>query len=205
MDRILQVAPQTAIRRYSNVTVAFHWTTVILVLTQAYLGFAFHSMERGPVRTELFLWHQTIGALILIITLARLGYRLANPPPHYPSDLARWEQIASTWNQRIFYFLLIALPLTGLTAVSAHVKGATTALAGGIPLPVIPGVSEAVGEIAGGVHIILVLLLILAILIHVSAALKHQFFDHAPAAGRMPPFRAPAGTQIVIGQGKRAQ
>jgi len=29
------------VRRYSNRAVTFHWLTVVLVLTQAYLGFSF--------------------------------------------------------------------------------------------------------------------------------------------------------------------
>jgi cytochrome b561 len=192
------------VERYSNVAVAFHWTTVVLVVAQAYLGFAFHAEDPGPVRTELFTWHKTVGALILLTTLARLIYRQANPPPPFSADLPRWERTAAIWNHRLFYALLIALPLSGLTAVSAHADGPTTPLVGGIPLPVIPGISEATGEIAGGVHVGLVFLLIALILIHASAALKHQFIDRWPVAGRMPPFQAPSDTPTVIGQGSRA-
>lgn len=201
MASIHEAAP---VARYSNIAVAFHWTTVVLVLVQLWLGFAFHAADPGPERTELFTWHKTAGALILLITLARLGYRLVNPPPPFSSDLPGWEQRAATWNHRLFYALLIALPLTGLVAVSAHEKGATTELAGGIPLPVIPGVSEAAGDVAGGVHIGLVFLLLAAILIHAGAALKNQFVARLPVAGRMPPFQAPGRRPTVIGQGSRA-
>ena len=187
--------------RYNNGAIALHWITVALVLTQLYLGFTFADMERGPARSELFTWHKTVGALILIITLTRLAYRLKNPPPPYGPDMPRWEQIAGSWNHRIFYFLLIAMPLTGLTAVSAHAKGATTPLVGGIPLPVIPGVSEAVGDVAGGLHVLMVWILILLILLHAAAGLKHRFVDRMASAGRMPPFRPADGRPVVIGQG----
>jgi cytochrome b561 len=196
--------PQQPVRRYSNFAVFFHWTTVILVLTQAYLGFTFANMERGPARLEIFTWHKTVGALILLLTLVRLAYRLVNPPPPYPTELPRWERVAGTWNHRIFYALLILMPLSGLTAVSAHTTGAFTRLASGIPLPVIPGVSKHVGGIAGDLHGICVVLLLLAIAIHVAAALKHQFVDHSPAADRMPPFKIPGDRAPVIGQGHRA-
>jgi cytochrome b561 len=192
------------IRRYSNWAVAFHWTTVVLVLAQAYLGFAFGMAEKGPGRAELFTWHKTVGALILVTTLARLAYRLVNPPPPYPDDLPRWEQVTGTWTHRLFYVLLIAMPLSGLTAVSAHTQGATTPLVGGIPLPVIPGVSAAVGDYAAGIHVGLVFILLLAIVIHAAAALKHQFIDRLPAAARMPPFETPGHKPTVIGQGHRA-
>lgn len=203
MDRLSRAEPQSPVRRYSNVAVTFHWATVVLVLAQAYFGFAFENAEPGPERMGLFTWHKTIGALILLTTLARLAYRLTNPPPPYPTDLPRWERTAATWTHRLFYFLLIVMPLSGLAAVSAHTEGATTPLVGGIPLPVIPGVSERAGEIAGGVHVLLVFVLLLAIVIHASAALKHQFFDHNRSAGRMPPFQPAGGEHPVIGQGRR--
>ena len=196
---------QEPVRRYSNWAVTFHWFTVVLVLTQAYLGFSFAWADEGPGRTELFTWHKTIGALILLTTIARLSYRLVNPPPAFPPDLPQWEHVPALWSHRLFYFLLIAMPLSGLIAVSGHAKGATTPLAGGIPLPVVPGVNEHVGDVFGNLHIVLVAVLLLTIVIHVAAALKHQFFDHIPAAGRMPPFQPGKGKPAVIGQGRRSQ
>jgi cytochrome b561 len=202
MASLSRAVPQQPIRRYSNVAVSFHWITVVLVLAQACLGFAFVGADPGPGRAEIFTWHKTVGATILLLTLARLTYRLVNPPPPFPPELPRWERVAATWNHRAFYALLIAMPLSGLVAVSAHEKGATTALIGGIPLPVVPGVSERAGEIAGNLHVVFVFLLLLGIGIHVAAALKHQFLERSPASGRMPPFRI-AEEPTVIGQGSR--
>jgi cytochrome b561 len=189
------------VARYSNTAVTFHWFTVLLVVAQACLGFGFELAGRTPLGGELFTWHKTVGALILLTTLARLAYRLKNPPPPYGPDMPRWEQVAGTWNHRIFYVLLILMPLSGLTAVSAHTKDWFTPLVGGIPLPVIPGVSESVGDIAGDLHVLLVWILILLIVLHAAAALKHQFIDRMPSAARMPPFQPPDDRPVVVGQG----
>jgi cytochrome b561 len=185
--------PQT-ILRYDNVAVAIHWLTVVLLLTQVYVGFTFHGMERGPERGEWFTWHKTIGALILLLSLARLAWRLGHKPPPFPPELPRWERVAAVWNHRAFYFLLIVLPLTGLLAVSGGADEATTRLAGGIPLPLIPGISDALGDTFGSMHEALVRVTIALIILHVAAALKHQFLDHSRAEGRMPPFRERDGT-----------
>ncbi len=48
MTSVPETAPQDAVLRYSNATVAFHWITVALVLFQAYLGFRFGWSEPGP-------------------------------------------------------------------------------------------------------------------------------------------------------------
>ena len=180
------------ILRYNNVAAAIHWITVALVLAQIYVGFTFHGMERGPARGEWFTWHKTLGATILVLTLIRLAWRLAHKPPPFPPELPRWERHAAVWNHRAFYFLLIALPLTGLMAVSGGADESFTRLVGGIPLPLIPGISEDAGEGAGGIHELLVTITIALVLIHVAAALKHQFVDSrriGRSAGRMPPFR----------------
>lgn len=183
--------------RYNNVAVAIHWITAALLVTQVYVGFAFADMARGPARGEWFTWHKTLGATILLLSLVRLGWRIANPPPPYPVELPRWERLAGVWNHRIFYFLLVALPVTGLATISAGKPFGTTALIGGIPLPLIPGIPEGAGEDLGGVHEALVFITLALIVLHIGAALKHQFVDRARYAGRMPPFRAPSGEVAV--------
>jgi cytochrome b561 len=197
MATVPEATPQTdALLRYTNGAIALHWIMAALVLTQVYVGFTFHGMERGPDRSEWFTWHKTIGATILVLALIRLAWRLTHKPPPYPVEMANWERVLGTWNHRIFYVLLIALPLTGLAAVSGGAENATTALVGGIPLPLIPGLSDDVGDGAGDLHGLLVTLTIALLILHVAAALKHQFIDRSRIAGRMPPFRPPAGTEV---------
>ena len=202
MASVSDAVPQDPIRRYSNAAVAFHWITAALVLTQVVIGFTFAEfMGKGPARAEVFAWHKTLGALILVLALARLAYRLKNPPPPFPPELARWRRIAAVWSHRAFYFLLIVLPLTGLIAVSGMSPAGTTKLAGGITIPIIPGISKATGETSGDLHVVLVYTTIALLILHVGAAIQQQFFEHDRTAARMPPFQAPGGEQAVIGQG----
>ncbi len=205
MASVPEAVPQDPIRRYSNVAVTIHWLTVALVLTQVTIGFTFAEfMELGPARDQLFIWHKTIGATILVLALIRLAYRLMNPPPPFPPELPHWRRIVAVWNHRLFYLLLILLPLTGLLTVSGMTKGPTTPLIGGIPLPVVPGVTEAMHDLFGDVHVALVVTTITLLLLHVGAALYQQFVEHDRTAGRMPPFHAPHGEHAVIGQGSAA-
>ena len=203
MTSVPETEPQDVVQRYSNVTVAFHWITVALVLFQAYLGFRFGLSEPGPARDDVFIWHKTMGVIILLLTLARLFYRWRNPPPPFPPELPTWERIAAVWNHRLFYILLIAMPIVGLVAVSGYANGPTTPLLGGIEIPVIPGVSRDTGEVAGEMHEIAAFLLVALILMHAGAALKHQLVDRWRGSARMPPFTA-HGEPVVIGQGRDA-
>ena len=200
MASVPETRPQSAVLRYSNTTVAFHWITVLLVLFQAYLGFRFGMSEPGPGRDAVFVWHKTTGVVILLLTLARLFYRLKNPPPPYPPELPAWERHAAVWNHRLFYLLLIAMPIVGFIAVSGFAQGKPTELLGGIMIPTIPGISKATGEAAGEVHELSAFLLIALILLHVAAALKHQFVDKWRGSARMPPFNS-FGEPVATGQG----
>jgi cytochrome b561 len=200
MASVPETAPQDAVLRYSNTAVALHWITVVLVLLQAYLGFTFALSGPGPARDGIFIWHKTIGIVILLVALARLAYRLKNPPPPFPPELSAWERVAAVWNHRMFYALLIAMPIVGFVAVSGYASGPTTPLLGGIEVPVIPGISKDIGDVAGEVHELAAYLLVALIVLHVAAALKHQFVDKWRGSARMPPFTS-HGEPVVIGQG----
>jgi len=199
MVSVPEATPQLQLLRYNNGAVLLHWLMALIVVAQVVVGFTFANMSRGPVRGELFTLHKTLGATILVLALIRLGWRLMHPPPPFPTELARWERLASVWTHRAFYLLLIILPLTGLAAVSggAAAEGKTsTLLLGGIPLPLIPGISKDAGGQFGDVHVLLVLVTLALLLLHVAAALWHQL-QRNRAAGRMPPFTAPDETPIA--------
>lgn len=190
MDYMVEESSGLRAVRYRAIVVWIHWITAAVVVTQVVVGFTFHRvLERGtPERMELFAWHKTLGALILILTLIRLAVRLMNKPPPYPSDFPKWERFLAVWNHRLFYILLVALPLTGLAAVSGRAEDGTVPLLFGLALPAIPGIPEE--NAFGDVHVVLVFTTLALVVLHVSAALYNQFGSATSVADRMPPFRA---------------
>ncbi|MDQ3075233.1 MAG: cytochrome b [Pseudomonadota bacterium] len=182
-DYMVERTSGEATVRYSHGAAAFHWLTVVLVLAQLYVGFTFHEMAKGtPERSEMFTIHKTLGATILIVTLLRLAYRLLNPPPPYPADMPKWDRFLAVWSARIVYIALVALPLTGLIAVSG--RGGMVDLLWGLQIPALP---LGDGELFGEVHEILVWSTIALIVIHVAAAIYHHLILRDAASGRMPP------------------
>ena len=175
--------------RYRRIVMWIHWITAILVLTQVYIGFTFHDLPRGSdERAFLFGWHKTWGAVILILALIRLAIRLINPPPPYPSDYPKWQRFVAVWNHRLFYFLLVALPLTGLAAVSGRAKEGWVPLQLGLKLPAIPGIAP--DNEFHEVHELLVWVTLALVVLHVGAALYNQFLSPTNVADRMWPFKA---------------
>lgn len=176
--------------RYRKIVMWIHWITALLVVTQVVIGFTFNRfLERGtPERMEMFTWHKTVGATILLLALIRLAVRLMNPPPPYPSNYPKWQRFVAVWNHRLFYVLLIALPLTGLAAVSGRAEDGWVPLKLGLNLPAIPGIPRE--NEFGDVHLVLVWTTLALVVLHVGAALYNQFLSPTNVADRMWPFKA---------------
>ena len=180
--------------RYSGLVVAIHWISAMLIVSQIIIGLKFADMPKGPDKFALFDWHKTIGVVILLLAVTWLIVRLTHRPPPFPADFPRWERAAAVWNHRLFYFLMLALPITGLAMISDHAVNGMTQLKFGIPFPVIP---IAVPDEA---HSLLAWAWIGLLVLHVLAALKQQFIDRTIVADRMPPFHSPRHGDIVAGE-----
>jgi cytochrome b561 len=189
MDYMVEESTGLRAVRYRKIVMWIHWITAILVLTQVYIGFTFHHLPRGTAERDfLFGWHKTLGALILLLALSRLAIRLMNPPPPYPSDYPKWQRFVAVWNHRLFYLLLVGLPLTGLAAVSGRARDGWVPLQLGLKLPAIPGIAPE--NDFGDVHEVLVWTTLALVVLHVSAALYNQFLSPTNVADRMWPFKA---------------
>lgn len=173
--------------RYSTGAAVLHWLMAAIILIQIGVGFAFAWMERGPARSDVFLWHKTLGATILLLAVIRLGWRLTHRPPPFPPELPDWQRIAATTSHWAFYLLMFVLPLTGLIAVSGRAEDGRVPLLFGLSLPAVPGVTREMGGTFADIHVILVFTTLALFVLHVAAATKHQFFDRNRMTGRMPP------------------
>ena len=79
MDYMVEESTGLRAVRYRSIVVWIHSITAAWS-SPGGVGFAFHRVyEQGtPERMELFTWHKTLGALILVLALVRLAVRLMN-------------------------------------------------------------------------------------------------------------------------------
>jgi len=129
-------------------------------------------------------------ALILLLTVLRLIWRLTSKQPAYSADLARWERVAARIVHVAFYVLLVGLPLMGwvgssMEGVAIDVFGLLTIP--GLPLPANRGLGHEILEVHGTLGEIMLYLIVL----HVLGALKHHFVDRNGELYRMFPFGTP--------------
>ena len=76
--------------RYSAVSLILHWGIALMVIAQVLLIMA-HDATEGPLSREFVNLHKSVGLSILVRTLARLGWRIANPAIPIPDSTPRWQ------------------------------------------------------------------------------------------------------------------
>lgn len=161
----------------------FHWLMAVLVLAQIGLGWAAASWRLSPLKLNLFVWHKSIGMVILVLALMRILWRLANVTPALPDGTPRWERRAARWSHALLYLALIAMPVTGWIVNSA--AGIPFRIFWLAPLPAIVAPDKEIAGLAAAAHFGVFVLLSLLLLVHVAAALRHHFVKHNDVLTRM--------------------
>ena len=171
--------------RYSTVSLVLHWLIAALVVTQIGLIWA-HEATEGPISREFVTLHKSVGLSILVLSLVRLGWRIANPAIPLPAETPRWQKLLARGNHVLFYVLLLAMPLVGWAASSAAGRDIVWFGLFNWPLLPIGGGREMAGNLMD-VHETAAKLLIFLVVLHVIGALKHQFIDRDNVLHRMIP------------------
>lgn len=93
--------------RYSTVSLNLHR----LVAAQ--------ESTEGPISRECVQIHKSVGLSILVLTLGRLGWCLANPAIPQQPAMRAWEKGLARATQVLSYAFMIGMPLVGWAASPA--------------------------------------------------------------------------------------
>ncbi|MGV8995345.1 MAG: cytochrome b [Parvibaculaceae bacterium] len=186
--------------RFGLVSMALHWAMAALFLGQIGVGIAMTGLAlTDPLTFPLYQSHKSLGALIFVLALSRLVWRLVSAPPLAPAAMPRWQERAARLTHYALYGALIVMPLLGWVIVSASPYGIPTLLFGVIELPhlgfVVTSPAKAqIGEWASLGHLVLAWATGVLLLGHIGAALHHHFWLKDDVLTRMLPSRAPFQT-----------
>lgn len=176
-----------SVSRYTGVAIALHWAMAILILFMIWLGW---NMDDNEARYQL---HKSVGITLLFLTVARIAWRLLNPPPPEPEGLKPWEQRLSGAVHFAFYALMVIIPLAGWLLVSISPFQISTVLYGAIDWPHLPFTSglrsgnDALHAIVENVHSKGAWVIIVLLGLHVAGALKHELGGEDGVLKRMIP------------------
>jgi len=150
-----------------------HWLMAILVFSQFALGWLAKSWPLSPTKLDLFVWHKSIGMLILALALIRIAIRLSCGSPKSPAGFARWEVWSAQGNQFLLYALMLAMPVSGWIINSA--ANMPFRVFWWFELPDLVNADKGLAETAELWHMRLFVVLTVLVLIHAGAALNHHF------------------------------
>lgn len=190
--------------RYTKTAIILHWLIALLIIAMLALGFWMHELPKDApktasfdlfnlgiytmtlpepvsVRTFYFNLHKSLGVTVFAIILFRVFWRLTHVPPAFLSTMQAWEKRLADLGHKALYVLMLAMPLSGVV-LSLYSKFGIKWF--GIPL--VPGLDNpALREVFTEVHETTAWLLIVLIVIHVAAAVKHKVVDKDGVLKRM--------------------
>ncbi len=168
---------------YGPVARTLHWLVFFLVAGQILIGWTMPHIRPGVPQEGLVGWHLSIGALLMLVVVVRIAWRLVRPAP--PAQMAGWERVLAALTHLALYALLIVIPVLGWAA--AGFFGYHLRLFGLIPLPAIADHTMRWAHEAGDVHDLLTNVLLGVVGLHVLAALWHYFVRRDGVLQRMLP------------------
>ena len=155
-----------------------HWITAVLAAVAFILGPEhFGRLVRNgvdPATRSDIVWHETLGVIVFVLTVARLIWLALRPsPPHFA--MAAWMAYAAKGVNVALWLLLLLLPVTATLALGG--EGHPLTLLGGLRLDRMPVIADsAVARLAdwGEVHGVLGDTLMWLAGLHAAAAIVHH-------------------------------
>ena len=159
------------IKRYSTSMVMLHWLLAIFILGAIFMGaVVLDDMDSAhPQKILLLKLHIIVGIGILLFTLLRLIVRFRTTQPAPVTSNNKWMDKLAVSVHYLLYLLTILTVLAGLVlAVSADLPAVLLNHIGELP-------RDYDDYLAHEVHDVFANLLLYTIVLHIAAALYHQF------------------------------
>ncbi|MFZ4689517.1 MAG: cytochrome b [Polymorphobacter sp.] len=185
--------PITDRSRYSRVAIWLHWLIGLVIIGNLIGGLTLDlfldsaDLAMKALGFTIIGLHKSLGLTVIVLTLVRIGWRLANPPPPLPSHMTRAETLLARGTHLAFYVLMLAMPLSGWAMVSTGKTLWPIPWFGLFNVPHLP-LPRSLGGLFSESHELLGWLTIALIVLHILAGLKHQILDRDDLLARMLPF-----------------
>jgi cytochrome b561 len=189
--------------RYRTPARLLHWITAIVVLLMIPAGaIMIREGISRDLQNTLFIFHKNVGVLVLFLVIARLAFRLMNPPPPLPPEMPPMQKRIAATSHFVLYALLLLMPVAGYIRVKAG--GFPIEMLDALGLPSLVPRSDALAEVAKSVHYAGSLALAAFVILHIGAALYHGIMRRDGVFSRMwPPIGRGTEKIALAGRGHR--
>ena len=183
--------------RHGTLTRLFHWLVVLLILVQIPAGLMIIEpaapLEQGTIDVVYGI-HKGLGAVLLVVILLRVLWRLTHRPPPMPEHWPPLERRIASMMHGFIYVLLVVVPLSGYVRVVGD--GFPIELLDWLGIPPFLSNAPAVASMAAVVHRFGVFLLVGLVAVHIAEVLRHQLVERDGELARMwPPVGGGSGEE----------
>ena len=158
---------------YGVVAKGFHWLLFLMLTMAVVMGNFLASMPKGAEKLEAAGMHKSFGAMLLILIMLRLIWKLLNETPRLPAETTAGEAFMAKAMHWGLYLLMFAQPLSGI--MMSQAAGVPVSFFGLFEFPVFLAKNPELAQFFKGVHGTVWILLVLAVIGHAGAALHHHF------------------------------
>ncbi|WP_158116523.1 cytochrome b [Vibrio cincinnatiensis] len=164
----------TSVTHYSRTLQAIHWLSALTVFGMFSVGLWMMDLSYYSewYRTAPH-WHKSVGLLLAALTLFRVMWKFVIPSP---SIEGTWlEKVAAKLMHGFLYINLFVLFVSGYLISTADGRGID--VFNWFTLPGAGSLFNRQSDIAGMIHLYAAWILIVMVLLHALAALKHHFIN----------------------------
>ncbi len=165
--------------RYGSMAVALHWVSAIAILALLVLGFGAASTADAAQKAALLQLHVPLGALVLVLTVARAAWWFFDRRPDVPAGQQRWQRLTAHAVHALLYLVLIVMGISGIGLLLLSGAGGVLFFGASRPLPQFADFPPMLVHAAGAFT------LAALICFHLVGALYHQFYRRNRLLARM--------------------
>ncbi len=184
---------ENSVSTYTGTAKILHWLMALLLFAMLGLGFYMSDLPLSPQKLQLYSWHKWAGVSAFLLLVIRLAWRITHQPPALPTHMPKLQQWAAHLGHGALYVLMLVIPLSGWLMSSA--KGFQTVWFGVLPIPDLIEKNKELGTVLVEVHELLNIFLIVVLIAHIAAAVKHHLLDKDDTLQRMLPSKSSSTTQ----------
>lgn len=169
---------------YGLVSKLLHWSIALLILGLVGLGAYMVELSYfDKWYNQSLSLHKSFGLLVFALAGVYLAWKVFSPSPVGLTTAPRWQQLSARLVHVALVLLMVAIPLTGyLISTSA---GKPVEFFGLFEVPAPARNNRGIRDLAITLHYYLAYGIVLLVVAHAGAAVKHQVFDKDGTLARM--------------------
>jgi len=164
---------KNTVNSYGIVAKSFHWLLFLMLSFSIVAGNFLASMPKGAEKLQAAGMHKSFGAVILMLIMLRLVWRLINVTPQLPNETTSAGDFIAKAMHWGLYVLMFAQPLSGI--MMSQAAGYPISFFGLFEFPVFLSKNPELAKTFLSMHGTVWILLVIGVIGHAGAALHHHF------------------------------